>query len=113
MTFDENKLVTYRTRLESEKQKLLEDIRRNEKPEDFGSDVDAGDEEANEAAEFSNQLAINQSLRERVNEIDAALSRMNVGTYGLCERCNRMISPRVLDVAPESQFCEQCKRANA
>ncbi len=104
------KIQEYKNRLEKEKARLLAEIKKNETPEDFGSDIDHGDEEANEAEEFGNQLAANEALKERVNEIDSALNRIIEGKYGVCEKCGGEISQTLLDVVPESQLCGNCKK---
>jgi DnaK suppressor protein len=104
------KVSEYRTKLEAEKKRLLQEISGHEKPTDFGSDVDDFDEEKDEAEQFANNLAISQSLKDRVNEIDGALNRMEIGSYGLCEKCNREIGERMLQVVPETRLCENCKK---
>jgi DnaK suppressor protein len=111
MMLSAEKIDMYRKRLEEERLKLLAQIKETEKPEDFGGDVDDFDEERDEATDFSNQVAISQSLKNRVNEIDGALNRMEMGTYGLCEQCNRPISEEMLKTVPETKLCENCKRA--
>jgi len=100
----------YEKQLRREKERLSSEIRKNEVPEDFGSDIDAGDEEKNEAEALANQLALNQTLRVRVNEIDAALNRIREGTFGVCKSCGKDISEEVLNVTPESLICEHCKK---
>lgn len=105
------KLADFKNRLESERTKLAAQMNESSKPEDFGSDVDDFDEERNEGEAFANNLAIGQSLKDRVNEIDGALNRIAMGTYGLCEKCNRAISEEMLNVVPETKLCAECKQA--
>jgi DnaK suppressor protein len=100
----------YKQALEAERSKLLPELKKKSTPEDFGSDTDHLDEEADETEEFVNDLSIAQSVRERIDEIDTALNRVETGTYGICVRCNREISKVVLDLIPESALCENCKR---
>lgn len=102
----------YKKKLLSEKRRLEEELRETEKPESFGADIDAFDEEADEAEEFANRLAIAQALKDRINEIDSALNKIILGKYGLCEKCGGEISEKVLDVVPESQFCGNCKKSD-
>jgi len=99
----------YKKRLGAEKERLLREIKKDSRPTDFGNDVDAGDEEADEAEEFSNKLATRQILQDRVNKIDAALEKVQKGTYGICEKCGKEISKEVLDLVPESECCKDCK----
>ena len=96
--------------MEGERERLLAQIKKNETPEDFGSDIEDNSEEANEAEGLGNQLAENQALKERVNEIDIALAKIETGKYGACETCGGPISEAVLDIVPESQLCENCKK---
>lgn len=107
---EKEKIGQYEERLKKERERLLGEIKENETPEDFGSDIDAGDEEANEAEAFGNKLAIGGALRERIAEIDAALNRIREGTFGICIKCGKEISEDVLSAVPESQLCERCKK---
>lgn len=42
--------------------------------------------------------------------IDAALARINDGTYGICIDCGEMISRRRLERRPEVPRCVPCQR---
>jgi RNA polymerase-binding protein DksA len=42
--------------------------------------------------------------------IDAALGRVEAGTYGTCESCGREISPERLEAYPWASLCIDCKR---
>jgi DnaK suppressor protein len=101
----------YRAKLQAEHERLVTEIEENSKPQDFGSDVDSMDEETNEGEELANRLAIVQSLKDELNEVEDALHRIEAGTYGVCTRCGKTISKEVLDAAPESALCEECKKA--
>ena len=106
------KLKFYQTKLEEEKKKILLELLGEQKPENFGDDVEDEGEEADEATAMSNRLAIVQALKGRVNEIDAALNRIEIGEYGRCPKCGKEISEKLLDLVPESQLCEHCKKIN-
>jgi DnaK suppressor protein len=41
-------------------------------------------------------------------EIDAALTRLDAGEYGICERCGRRIAPARLEARPTSRTCVTC-----
>ena len=45
----------------------------------------------------------------RVAEIDAALSRVDAGTYGTCEACGKPIPKARLEALPEATLCVSCK----
>lgn len=105
----EQKLSEYKNKLEKERAILLAEIKGAEKPTDFGSDVDEYDEEADEAEEFGNQLAVAQGLKGRLAEIDIAISKIHSKTYGVCEKCGKDIEEEILSIDPESRFCKSCK----
>ncbi|KKW45542.1 MAG: hypothetical protein A3A43_02050 [Candidatus Liptonbacteria bacterium RIFCSPLOWO2_01_FULL_56_20] len=109
--FPAEKNLAYRKKLEQEKKRLIKAIKTAEKPENFGNDTDAFDEEADEAEAFASGMAISQTLRDRVNEIDLALARIRSGAYGVCTNCKQTISEKLLEIVPESSWCEQCKKS--
>lgn len=45
----------------------------------------------------------------RVAEIDAALGRVDAGTYGTCEACHQPIPEARLEAVPEATLCVGCK----
>ena len=95
--------------LEKERGLLLIEIGKDEGPIDFGDDIDHADEKTDQTEELSNHLAAAQDLKNRLDEIDVALSKIHSGKYGVCEKCGAGIEKEALDVAPESRFCRQCK----
>ncbi len=103
-------LEEIKRKLEGERTGLLATVKKDESVEDFGSDLDHSDEESNEAESIGNHLAEAQDLKERINEIDAALNKIRTGKYGICERCGKKIDEEVLKVVPESRFCKNCKK---
>lgn len=44
-----------------------------------------------------------------LSEIDAALQRLEEGSYGTCERCGEPISSQRLDVLPMTRLCTPCQ----
>ncbi len=55
--------------------------------------------------------ASQESGRQRLAAIDAALARIAQGSYGDCEECGEPISPARLTVRPEARLCIECKAA--
>ena len=99
----------YKKRLEKERILLMAEIKQNEKPVDFGNDVDHLDEETDESEEVGNQLAVAQDLKNRLDDIDVALGKIYAGKYGVCEKCGGPIEKEILDIDPESRLCKDCK----
>lgn len=55
--------------------------------------------------------ALLQRLKERSASLERALSEMDRGTYGICERCSRPIHPDRLAVLPGTRICAKCAGA--
>lgn len=106
---NEDQLKKYKTALERERALVAAEIARDEKPVNFGDDVDHGDEESDKSEEMGDQLAAAQDLKNRLNEIDIALGKIQNGTYGICEKCGAPIESEILAIDPESRFCKKCK----
>jgi RNA polymerase-binding protein DksA len=45
-----------------------------------------------------------------LHEIDAALERIEAGTYGTCTRCGKKIDEERLEAMPYATLCIDCKR---
>ena len=71
------------------------------------------DEESGEGdtlnVERERDLALSASATQAVDEIDRALSRMDNGGYGICERCGRKIAVARLEALPFAALCIECK----
>lgn len=48
----------------------------------------------------------------RLNQIDAALARIEQGRYGLCLRCGQRIGQGRLEAIPYANLCIECKAAD-
>ncbi|MFA5142799.1 MAG: TraR/DksA C4-type zinc finger protein [Candidatus Omnitrophota bacterium] len=44
--------------------------------------------------------------------IDEAIKRVEYGTYGYCQQCNKLISAKRLKALPYSELCIECQKAN-
>lgn len=61
-------------------------------------------------AEKARVLSIAEGLLETLHEVDAALDRMEKGTYGTCETCGSPIGDERLEARPFARQCMDCKR---
>lgn len=52
--------------------------------------------------------ALGQSDQAEVLRIDAALARIEAGTYGVCQKCGEDVSPERLELLPATPFCKTC-----
>jgi DnaK suppressor protein len=54
-------------------------------------------------------MRIRERERKLLKKIDEALERMNVATYGICERCDGDIPYKRLKARPVTTLCIECK----
>ena len=48
------------------------------------------------------------NLVETLREIDLALTKINEGTFGICENCGKRISRERLEAIPYARYCKEC-----
>jgi DnaK suppressor protein len=60
------------------------------------------------AFEHSQTAALIRQATDRLRDIDAALERLENGTYGVCEVCGEAISPERLAARPAARRCIRC-----
>jgi len=83
----------------------VKDNYRSEFP-DFG---DKEDENAEEIAQYTDNLSIEYSLEKTLRDINKALQRIEEGVYGMCAYCSKEISEGRLLARPTSNACVECK----
>lgn len=75
-----------------------------------GSNAD--DEHDPEGATIAFERAQTEALAGQaavdLGEVDAALARLDAGTYGICEVCGRPIAPARLEARPAARRCIDC-----
>lgn len=57
--------------------------------------------------EFALSLVSNE--QEALYEIEESLKRLEAGTYGICEMCEKLIRKERLEAVPFARFCIQCQ----
>jgi len=79
---------------------------------DLGEDRDSFDEgfadSGQVTAERGEVQALAGTLQETLQDIDAALGKIEQGTYGLCESCGRPIADARLEAMPAARLCIAC-----
>ena len=56
------------------------------------------------------QISILEVRNRMRNQIDEALQHLDEGTYGICDDCDRPISPARLKAVPFARRCVECQR---
>ena len=95
--------------IEEQKQKLLQhkneilNSMRNHSDEELKADKDEVVEDGDQAQKYLDQnlsFGLRQREVQRLREIDAALERIENGTYGVCEETDEPISKKRLEKMP-------------
>lgn len=74
--------------------------------EGSGDEADAG----SKTFEREHQLSLAKNSRDLLQQVERALSRLESGTYGHCERCEGAIPKPRLQAAPRATLCVRCKQ---
>ena len=57
------------------------------------------------SAERGEAAALAGQLQDTLAEVEAAIARLDQGTYGRCEVCGKPIQPARLEAMPATRFC--------
>ncbi len=104
----DNPLSEEKNILLARRQSLLEDIAALQETlrGEVDMDVDEGDPDV---VEREKSVALLETLQSELAATEDALRAMEQGTYGICERCGKAISPERLEVKPEATLCVKCQ----
>ncbi len=69
---------------------------------------DRSDLAYNYASQDRRRALISQ-MEERLEEIQAALGRIEEGTFGICTSCGNPIAPARLEALPHAELCVTCQ----
>jgi RNA polymerase-binding transcription factor DksA len=59
-------------------------------------------------AERGEVEAVAGSLRDSLEDVEAALVKLDTGGFGTCEGCGQAISPDRLEAKPAARLCMEC-----
>jgi DnaK suppressor protein len=65
---------------------------------------------ASQVFEQQRDLALRDRNSQHLADVDAALARLDGGTFGACLRCGRPIAPERLEALPWAAHCIDCQR---
>jgi DnaK suppressor protein len=75
-------------------------------PMTYGSQAAA----ATQVFEQQRDLALRDHNQQHLVAVEAALARLDAGTFGACVRCGRPIAPERLEALPWAAHCIDCQR---
>ena len=103
------RLLDARARLSSTAGHVADEINLDETEQSSVTELSSFDQHqadlGTETFEREKEITIIGSLEEQVVEIDAALARLEQGTYGKCESCGQPIGEDRLEALPTARLC--------
>ena len=98
-----------RAHLERERDDLRRQLAELGFGEGGGLDYDSNFADSSQVtAERGEAEALAASLKDTLDEVETALSKIDEGTYGSCESCGKPIAPARLEAKPAAKFCIDC-----
>ena len=109
----DSKLLSIKKKLLKQRQELLSEAEQtlnskiSTEKESFPDPTDQA------VAELDNNFLLKLRGREQklIKKIDEAISRIDGGTYGVCESCGGEINIKRLEARPVTTLCIECKTA--
>lgn len=101
-------LATVRAALSAERRRALDEL---EETVQAPGQMTYGSQAAAASQVFAQQrdLALHDRSQAQLELVDAALARLEAGTYGACLRCGRPIAPARLEALPWAAHCITCQ----
>jgi DnaK suppressor protein len=104
-------LKRFKKSLEDSRKAIIENARKTmEEESNFDTD-DLPDEIDQASSEYAQSMAFRLRDREKflLKKIEKALQRIEEGTFGMCERCEELITMKRLEARPVTTLCIRCK----
>ncbi len=119
MKLDKAFLEAQRKLLEERKMQLMRELKMDgvknihaetEYDATFPDYGDKEDENAAEVAAFEENLSMEKNLEVSLFNVNKALKKIEDGSYGICEKCGKMIDPARLQAFPSATADMDCKK---
>lgn len=108
---DNNKLLNIKKKLIKQRAELLSEAE-NTLTSKISTEKESFPDPTDQAvAELDNNFLLRLRGREQklLKKIDEAISRIDDGSYGVCESCGDQISIKRLEARPVTTLCIECK----
>jgi RNA polymerase-binding protein DksA len=66
-------------------------------------------DDADAMSDTERNQAITRNSAELLQQVDAAIGRLDSGAYGICARCGKSINARRLEALPYATLCVTCQ----
>ncbi|MEU3839479.1 TraR/DksA C4-type zinc finger protein [Streptomyces sp. NPDC028635] len=100
-------LAALRENLLEQRQFRREQLRRPAAPAGSGAEDRLREQTA---ARLEVRAKLAASARMVLADVEAALERMDAGTYGTCHLCRRPVDRERLTIVPQARYCARCQQ---
>jgi DnaK suppressor protein len=90
---------------------LMKTVRNQQISDTTQNDIGDSVDEASRSIERELLFELSDNERTTLDQIEAALRKMDKGTYGLCESCQKPVAKARLDALPFARYCINCQNS--
>ena len=88
---------------------LMKTVRNQKISDTMQNDIGDSVDEASRSIERELLFELSDNERVTLEQIEASLRKIDKGTYGLCESCQKSIAKARLDALPFARYCIACQ----
>ena len=103
------KLIEEKNRTEMELRKIASKDSEGDYKAEFEDYGREREDNASEVENYTANLGVTESLEKELEKITLALKKIENGTYGKCEKCQKDIPEKRLEVYPAASNCVECQ----
>ncbi|MDD5510377.1 MAG: TraR/DksA C4-type zinc finger protein [Dehalococcoidales bacterium] len=103
--------------LEQECKRLMEELDQlrsndsDDQDQQRASSFNKTGEAADAVINMERRFVLEVHIKDSLAAVEHALSKISVGTYGICEDCGKPINPVRMEVVPHAVHCIDCSTA--
>lgn len=105
------KLAPIRKTLLDMRDDLMKTVRNQQISDTMQNDIGDSVDEASRSIERELLFELSDNERVTLDQIEAALRKIDKGSYGLCESCHKPIMKARLDALPFARYCITCQNS--
>jgi DnaK suppressor protein len=105
------KLAPIKKQLLEMRDDLMRTVRNQQISDTMQTDIGDSVDEASRSIERELLFELSDNERITLDQIEAALRKIDKGTYGVCESCQKPIAKARLDALPFARYCINCQNS--
>ncbi len=105
-----SELTRRQTQLQEEHVLVMSQLRALQRERQADASGDDQADAGTKTHQREQELTLAHGILERIEQVERAVSRIDEGTYGQCERCGNQIPIARLEAFPSATLCVECKQ---